>query len=196
MLLAPASARRGALTALPEESPANLPSGAANERLPLAKLASGEAVLERIVSSRDLPRLQALCRSAEGIRARLSFAWDQAGPVRIDGALTTRLAMQCHRCMEAVPVHLRSAFSVLAVADEAEASRLGAERDVLRIASQRPRLAELIEDELLLALPAQPCALSDCARMPSMAYPPAGLPTGHSRNPFEAIKALKNNSLR
>ena len=128
---APASARRGALAALPEESPANLPSGAANEHLPLAELASGEAVLERIVSSRDLPRLQALCRSAEGIQARLSFAWDQAGPVRIDGALTTRLAMQCHRCLEAVPVHLRSAFSVLAVADEAEASRLGAERDVL-----------------------------------------------------------------
>ena len=193
---APASARRGASTALPEENPANRPSEAADERLPLADLASGEAVLERVVRGRDLPRFQALCQPEEGIRARLSFAWDQAGPVRINGALTTRLAMQCHRCLKAVPVHLRSAFSVLAVADEAEASRLGAERDVLRIASQAPKLAELIEDELLLALPAQPCAQSDCARTPPMAYPPAGLPAGPSRNPFEAIKALKNNSLR
>lgn len=193
---APAFARHGALAALPEESPANQPSGAADERLPLAELAAGAAILERIVRSRDLPRFQALCQSEEGIRARLSFAWDPSGPVRIDGALTTRLAMQCHRCLKAVPVHLRSAFSVLAVEDEAEASRLGAERDVLRIASPAPRLAELIEDELLLALPAQPCAQSDCARRPPMAYPPAGLSAGHSRNPFEAIKALKNNSLR
>lgn len=193
---APAFARRGASTAPPEESSANPPSGAADERLPLAELASGEAVLERIVCSRELPRLQALCQPGKGIRARLSFAWDQAGPVRIDGVLTTRLAMQCHRCPEAVPVHLRSAFSVLAVASEAEASRLGAERDVLRIASEAPRLAELIEDELLLALPAQPCTRSDCARMPAMKYPLAGPPASHSSNPFEELKTLKNNGLR
>ena len=175
---------------MPLSPPLDRNGAPAQERLPLAELAAGGAVLERRVSCQALPRFRALCEPGESVRARLSFVWDEAGPVRIDGALTAQAKVRCHRCLEFLSVRLHSAFSVLAVTDEAEASRLGARRDVLRIASQTPALAELIEDELLLALPERPCTDLNCAKSPPSSYPPAG--PRHSPNPFEALEGLKD----
>lgn len=179
----------GALPPFQEDSLPRPSGGAAEERLPLAELAAGGAILERLVSCQALSRFQAHCEPGESVRARLAFAWDEAGPVRIDGVLTAQPKVQCHRCLEFLPVRLHSAFSVLAVTDEAEASRLGAQRDVLRIASQAPALTELIEDELLLALPQRPCTDPSCAKSPPLSHPSAS--PGRSPNPFEALEGLK-----
>lgn len=159
----------------------------ADERLPLANLAARRAVVERFVDSRDLPRFRRLCKPGGDVRARLSFGSGDRG-IRIEGMLRVPVRMDCHRCLESVPVELHTDFAVFAAMNEADASRLGATGDVLELTSDEPTLAEVIEDELILALPQRPCAKRNCEKAPPLAYPPDG--EGEDK-PFGALAALK-----
>ena len=161
-----------------------------DERLPLALLAARRAVIERTVDGRDLPRFSRLCESRDGIRARLSFRPDESGCVLIDGALTASLSVECHRCLVPVAVALSTSFSVAAVMNDADATRLGARKDVLEVATGEPTLAELIEDELILSLPQRPCAKPRCDKAPPVVYPPE---TRDADNPFRSLAALKKS---
>ena len=159
-----------------------------DERLPLALLTAREAFVERVVDGRDLPRFNQLCEPQEGIRVRLSFSPDENDNIRIDGVLASRLSVPCHRCLEAVSVELITRFSVVGVTSDAEAARLAARQDVLQLVSDEPTLAELIEDELILALPQKPCAEENCDKAPPVAYPRQ---TPEKDNPFRSLALLK-----
>lgn len=161
-----------------------------DEHLPLASLAARRAVIERTVDGRDLPRLSRLCEFQDDIRVRLEFRPDGDGCVPIDGALTALLSMDCHRCLEAVAVELSTSFSVVTVRNEEDAARLGARKDVLEVATAEPTLGELIEDELILALPERPCTKQHCDKAPPTAYP-AEAPKAD--NPFRALAVLKES---
>ena len=163
--------------------------GSAGERLPLESLAARGAVVERFVDSRGLPRFRRLCKPGGDVRARLSFGSDE-GDVRIEGTLSVPVRVDCHRCLESVPVELNTDFAVTAATNEADATRLGATSDVLELTSGEPTLAEVIEDELILALPERPCPKRDCEKAPAFAYPPDG---GRRDNPFESLAALKKS---
>ena len=98
------------------------------------------------------------------------------------------MCVDCQRCLEAVPVDLGTDFAVVAVTGEAEAARLGIRDDVLELDTGEPTLADVIEDELILALPQRPCARRKCEKAPPLAYPPD---TERRDNPFGALAALK-----
>ena len=104
------------------------------------------------------------------------------------GTLSVPVLLDCQRCLEAVPVDLGTDFAVVAVTSEADAARLATRGDVLELETCEPTLAELIEDELILALPQRPCARRDCEKAPPLAYPPE---TERGDNPFGALAALK-----
>ena len=92
-----------------------------------------------------------------------------------------------------MPVDLESDFSVAIVASETEATRLGAARDVLRVDGDEAGLAELIEDELILALPERPCPQADCPQAPPLASPAGALDEGApaTTQPFAALRGWK-----
>ncbi len=161
-----------------------------DERLPLASLAARRAVIQRVVDGRDLPRFSRLCDCADGIRVRLAFCPHESGCVCIAGVLNATVSLECHRCLEAVTVALSTDFTVLAVMNEVDAARLGAQMDVLEVATDEPPLVELIEDELMLALPQRPCAEEHCDKAPPIAYPPGAAAAG---NPFRSLAALKES---
>ncbi len=160
----------------------------AGERLPLRPLAESRAIVEAVVDSGELPRFNRLCKRAGGVRARLAFASDGDGGILVEGTLRVPVRIDCHRCPESVPVDLRTQFAVAAATNEADAARLGAVGDVLELSSGEPTLAEVIEDELILALPQQPCARRDCEKVPPLAYPPNDV---RPDNPFRSLGALK-----
>ena len=92
-----------------------------------------------------------------------------------------------------MPVDLESEFSVVIVASETDATRLGAARDVLRIDGDEADIAELIEDELILALPERPCVQADCPQAPPLASPAGALDEGapETTQPFAALRGWK-----
>ena len=163
----------------------------AEERLSIETLAESAAVVERLVDCAGLPRFGELCRPAGSVRTRLSFGRNEPGGIRIEGTLRVRVFVNCQRCLGAVPVDLGSDFDLIAVAGQSEAARLGATGDVLELTAGEPTLADLIEDELILALPQRPCTRQDCEKAPPFAYPPGPEP---GDNPFDALAALKKDN--
>ena len=161
------------------------------ERFRLSELAERQARICRRVDGGDLQRFNALCDCPEAIRVQLEFRFDGRGAVRMDGDLAGRVVVACHRCLEPMPVEFESAFSVAIAGSETEATRLGVEQDVLRVDGDQAGIAELIEDELILALPERPCLQADCPQAPPLASPAggAGDAAPEAKRPFAALEA-------
>jgi uncharacterized protein len=103
---------------------------------------------------------------------------------------TTCVPLECQRCLRAVEVPLSIERSFLFVHGEDAAAQLDtdSEDDVLAL-TRALDLRELVEDELLLALPIVP--RHDVCPVPLV--PPAAVdePLAEKPNPFAALAALK-----
>jgi uncharacterized protein len=126
--------------------------------------------------------------------------WKAQGVLKVDDqrrqqdvlalSANATLSMTCTRCLEpiAVPLTLDRQFWV--VKDEATAQLLDADQDQIDVlaASRQFDVMELLEDELLMALPVQPmhdqCALP--AGKTGLTMTDEGKP-----NPFAVLAALK-----
>ena len=163
------------------------------ERFRLSELAARKARISRTVDASALERFSALCDCPEPVRAQLQFRFDREGLLRMEGELAVRVAVECHRCLEPVRVGLESAFSVVIAASGTEATRLGAEQDVLCVDGEEAGIAELIEDELILALPERPCTEAACPQALPLASPAGTLDEGAlaTTPPFAALSAWK-----
>ena len=108
-------------------------------------------------------------------------------------ACDTRLGLVCQRCLQPVDTAVHAQRSFQFVADEALAAAIDAdsEEDVLAL-SRALNLVELIEDELLLALPLVPRHPS----CPQPLKPPDDAePFEERANPFAVLGELKRKSL-
>jgi uncharacterized protein len=165
------------------------------DKLDVRQFARDQATLNGQSSLNDFERLR---EDAFGLGpadlAALSVTWQARGiwhEIR-GGAAQTRLhlqaavdlPLQCQRCLEPVQERLSVDREFLFVVDEATAMKVddGSELDVLA-ASKTFNLLELIEDELLMALP--------LVAMHDQCTPPLPLMPDGPRNPFEALKGLK-----
>jgi uncharacterized protein len=103
---------------------------------------------------------------------------------------TGTLTLQCQRCLGALEFPLRVASSVLVVpAGETPDDADDPESPDYIEAQRELDLAQLIEDEILLALPYAPRHESACAAAPVVAgSEPA------KKSPFAALAALKNTT--
>lgn len=73
--------------------------------------------------------------------------------VRIVGEVQADLVMQCERCLGEVAVQVNGEFDLVAVGSEAAAEALPAEESPIIAEKQVLLVSELVEDELILALP-------------------------------------------
>jgi uncharacterized protein len=102
--------------------------------------------------------------------------------------------LRCERCLQGVPCTVHARRRIRFVKDEQTAAQLDAlddEEDVLAL-PERLDLRELIEEELILALPLAP-RHEDC-HLPAAAA--EGQPASQERatpHPFAALAALKKN---
>ena len=105
-------------------------------------------------------------------------------------AADTQMSLECQRCLQPVraPVTARRSFRF--VADEAVAAEIDAdcEDDVLAL-TRTLNLQELVEDELILALPLVP--MHDTCPQPLSAPPNDETAAEERPNPFAALAALK-----
>ena len=141
-------------------------------------------VLERL-SSLVLPEAPGhpVCWHAVG-EERLGADRQRQRWVRLGVACNVR--MTCQRCLEPVAIALSVERAVRFVATEAEAERLDLEsEDDVLATSRRFDLLELVEDELVLALPTVP--------RHEVCQPPAALggeaaTSAPRANPFEVLR--------
>jgi uncharacterized protein len=146
------------------------------------------------------------CDAAEDrlVTVVLRFFADEQGRSRIRGQASVSVALSCQRCLEPIVHRIDVAIDLWLVRTDEQASRLAADQEPFLLSDERVGIAELIEDDLLLALPDQVCAsFDDCANRPSLSYP--AIARGDERNdreartvtarrrPFEGLAHLKRD---
>ncbi len=158
-----------------------------------------------LVGHGSLLKYERLAHEAKGLHPDLRVDWEARGEVRPAAGgvgapqlwlqLTAHgtLPMQCQRCLSAVDVPLDVSRWFRFVADEATAEALDddSEEDLLAI-SREFSLHELIEDELLMSLPAVPMH-DDCPISVPMSVVDEDFDAAESErpNPFAALAGLR-----
>lgn len=112
----------------------------------------------------EFPRLTALLVTAEGeARFTLEFYRDEKKRARVRGTAEAGLTLECQRCLEQMTLPVDSRIDLAVIEVHAEAELLPDECDPVVAEEGRIQLYDLIEDELLLAIPQVPMhPLGEC----------------------------------
>ena len=165
------------------------------KRIDVKRLALSGRVLEGNIDYQPAGRLASLILACEGdIAASLHFTRRGTGEPQISGQVQATVSMTCQRCLKPVSIDLQCRLALTLVASEAAALQLPDTVDSLLSPDDYVDLPELIEDELILALPIVP-RHADC-KMPvqpeHQIAPQAGRQDEEKRsNPFAVLKDLK-----
>lgn len=149
------------------------------------------------VALNSLDRLVPLLTSSEGEAAfQLIFDRDEHNRSRIRGHVTAELQLRCQRCMQSMRLPVDVDFTLSPVKGLGEAEALPEEYDPLLLEERLLHPMDLVEDELILAIPPAPRhVVAECAvdlneyRDTSEAVEPA-----QREHPFAALKQLKRDS--
>ncbi len=140
--------------------------------LDIDRLSRSGAEFDFDIPLADLPRLGARSVGIGGsVRGAVRFG-RRSGTAVADLSLTGAAALQCQRCMQPMEWPVQSTVRVALLASAAEASALPEEIEPMLAPEGRISIADLVEEELLLALPIVPLHEGGgCAAAP-------GTPTG------------------
>ncbi len=164
------------------------------ERVDPWLLAEQERTLEGRIPLGALSRLAPLLMEDSGEAAFvLKFFRDDHGRHRVNCRVEARLQLECQRCLEAMEHSVAREGELALVQGLLEAGRLPDELDPLLLQeNELLTIGDLVEDELLLSLPAVPRHAHRCG---AALEPPAGqTPDGPAPdNPFAVLAALKGD---
>ena len=145
-----------------------------------------------------LPRLAALLTDAGGVvRVALAAGTDGQGLPFIGGALRTEIELICQRCLGPLRLALDVPVRLGLVHSEAEFDRLPDEYEPLLVPENSASVTDLVEDELLLALPQIPSHADpqECEANDYGTPGPAAL-DAENRQPFAVLATLLRDSKR
>lgn len=121
---------------------------------PFRAAEGGHTIAGRVAFAR-MKRLAAVVENGDGgADVTLSFAVDEQGIPHVRGWVRGEVALICQRCLAPLTLPVSAEMDLGIVASDEEAKRLPAYYDPLLAGGQPLSVAELVEDELLLALPA------------------------------------------
>lgn len=155
------------------------------------KWADREARLDAVVPLNRFERLLegALARTGD-VRVQGRFLRDARGLPHLAGELQTVLTLTCQRCLEAVDVPVAADVDVFLLSDEAYAERLSEDEDYVVFSDGHLDLPELLEDELILALPLV-ARHEDCEPQADLSEPEPVAEPVKKENPFQVLASLK-----
>lgn len=136
-----------------------------------------------------------LARPAGRVRVALRFGTDETGHAFARGLVGATVVLTCQRCLQAFEHTQEGAVAWrLAVGDD-QARQLDGELEPLVVEEGVPvRLRDLVEDELILSLPAFPMHREPAAPCRRAVPEPDAPRTGVRENPFAVLAALKQST--
>ena len=144
------------------------------------------------------PRLRSLVLGDGSVAVELGFMRDDEGLSRVRGRAVLAPMLQCQRCLEPVARRLDVAIDLCVVRSEEQAAEMAEQFDTFVLTEDDVSIVDLVEDDLLLALPSQVCNAYDaCPNQPELVFPAAdGAGVGEKEaarpNPFGVLAGLKN----
>ena len=173
-----------------------------DERLPVhidpLRMAEAGRLFEGGYALEEMDRLHDSLLDGSGkVTVSLEFGIDAEGIRYMKGRLQTELTLECQRCLRAMQHQIDAEFALGLVRSNEAAELLPSHYEPLLVESDALFLRDIIEDELLLALPL--VAMHDeCIDVNAQAAETAQRndnERGESKkaNPFAALAALKSN---
>lgn len=161
------------------------------------KLVDRAIALKGTVAAVKMPRLSALLNAPAGdVQVALEFARDEQGISIMRGHYQVEVALICQRCLEQVEIPLDSQCVVGFVANDEAAKNLPRDYEPVILDDEALDLHSLIEDELLLALPAVPMHPMETCQHPPGYQPDTAEPEERAEkpNPFSVLAKLKRDT--
>lgn len=157
------------------------------------KFAQQGISLEGVIPVKALPRLVEALEQTEGlVHAKLSFGISEEGKKVVKGSASADLILQCQRCLSPVTMPIGCDISLAIVWTEEESDSLPKHLDPWMVGEGVADLFEMIEEELLLSIPAvayhpEPCIDSNLYN--------SGEPVAvvKEKNPFKVLEQLKSS---
>lgn len=174
--------------------------GHANVVIEPYRLAREDAHYTVQVPLSDFPRIaQALgCGAEPGtVAVDVAFFRDEEGRACAEGSVTLQGRQRCANCERQEPLRLTVGVALVVVRDEAAQALYAGVREPITLEGKKVPLAEVFEDDLLLALPERPCAVREAlcphAQARWAAVQDQGAPEAAPKreNPFAALVQLK-----
>jgi uncharacterized protein len=174
-----------------------------DERLPVhvdpLRMAETGRLFEGRYSLGEMGRLHdSLLDSSGEVAVSLEFGIDAEGIRYMKGRLQAVLTLQCQRCMQAMQAPIDTEFALGLVRSNDAAELLPSHYEPLLVESDALFLRDVIEDELLLALPlvamheeSQCIDVNEQAAAAQRDEDDSG--ESKKENPFAALAALKSN---
>jgi uncharacterized protein len=129
-------------------------SGPVPARVNHRKLATEKRKIEGTLPLAQLERLSDAVLGSNGdIEVSLSFRRGRNRSGLVVGSAKARVLLECQNCMNPFELALEATYRHQLVQDEEQLTALDEEQDGIVCASEMVEIAELLEDELLLALP-------------------------------------------
>ena len=140
------------------------------------------------VSVSKLKRLLPSLSSRDGdLKVQLDFRLDERRIRTLKGTITGEVNLVCQRCLQGLRFPLDLTFSLGIVSSEAEIERLPDGYEPLLVTGDPVQTVEVIEDEVLLAVPAIP--LHQGRQRCETGY--VNQPMPEKDNPFSVLEKLK-----
>lgn len=158
----------------------------------VAVLADAGRRVELEVPVARMKRIAEFLASSEGAVQGSVALSRLSGRIIAEVAVNATLALQCQRCLRPVSLPLEGGSSVVLVEDEAAAAGVPPEFETALAPEGRLPLADLLEEELLLALPAAPHHEGECPGS-ERSEPPEVLEQTTQR-PFAALGEMLGRS--
>ena len=161
------------------------------DRLELYAAAEAGRELRGLVKVASLARALPLLESREGeLEVSLELGRDEDGTHYLAGSVHGRLVLQCQRCLEPMEYLLGATFRLGLVHSQEQMQGLSDRYEPLLITGEPTNLAEVITDEVLLALPIVPLhgGVSAC-RPPATDYQSPS--SSRRESPFAVLAQLK-----
>ena len=156
--------------------------------------------LEGALPLRGLPRVAEIVACPDGdVRFELEFFYDAKRRPCVRGWIRSLLRLECQRCLEPVDIAVDAEVMLGLVRGHEEAARLPEDYDPVIVVEDRVYPADLVEDEIILALPQAPMHGSDhpCGQSAAWKHQDAeSAEASHAReadNPFRVLERLKKS---
>jgi len=163
-----------------------------SQPLDVDRLARGEAEIDFGVPLAELPRLKSRIAGIGGSVHGAARFGRQSRFAVVELSLAGKATLQCQRCMQPMEWVLDSTTHVALILAEADAADVPEELEPVLARDGRISAGELVEEELLLALPIVPLheELSECAVPPSAPLVAEEEPEHVTQRPFAGLDEL------
>jgi uncharacterized protein len=161
------------------------------DRLDLYAAAEAGRVIRGRIALASLARVLPLMASEEGeLEVVLELDRDQEGTRYLAGSIKGVLELQCQRCLDPMvyPLNVRFRLGLVQAPDDVQ--YLADRYEPLIVTAEPAQIAEVISDEVLLALPIAPLHedMNNCREVTADYHASAG---AQRDNPFAVLEQLK-----